>query len=614
MFLTAQNPENDTEVMVCSVCAKNICPVQAILLQFNAVTLRLQATTIGGTLLREFGPEDIPEWHEELLVVLAAELVTVPNTTSSTAVAADGRAYSLKDFQQYYGANYLDMWQMALMRSLNIVLIMQAQTVHNGNYSALLQAILPGHSFTKWQNAIHQVRLPGEKRYLVTRTAFQRFIPAHLWPYEPMLANSRPSGHSWMQIYMGNNDQMDGFYRTSFSVKLLSALDCPSARSLVDWGYDFPRRIIFAYRISCLDETGNSNNISGFLTAEASSKMHAALTAQHRATAPLVEILSQRKEILWALNSLWTPCIRDCTGKPVVKFFPNLSTDATSHHLLFPAGMIHQNTLEDEQENALLELRKKGQSPSPPPEIAVVKCRHCGAHVCAGNYLLKAKVLRHHATQCFSQSSTLGFGSLWDSVFLEIDAANNLGVLMNNADELSRTFVHGQMPFMLEVPDGTAWLDEKAMVSVIGQRTLVDFLALLRQYRNTGIGRIPYKTQHLWGDVNLTSNEVASLTVGLQGLHGLLRVHVIPGRWPLSLGMDFLCKHKASWQPYQFGTQTGNIELLMKTTPEALTTMRATIRLTHGLLFMNVQEFRDEAFPEPDHIAFLQKGNLFEPI
>ena len=174
--------------------------------------------------------------------------------------------------------------------------------------------------------------------------------------------------------------------------------------------------------------------------------------------------------------------------------------------------------------------------------------------------------------------------------------------------------MHGQMPFMLEVPDGTAWLDEKAMVSVIGQRTLVDFLALLRQDRNTGIGRIPYKTQHLWGDVNLTSNEVASLTVGLQGLHGLLRVHVIPGRWPLSLGMDFLCKHKASWQPYQFGIQTGNIELLMKTTPEALTTMRATIRLTHGLLFMNVQEFRDEAFPEPDHIAFLQKGNLFEPI
>ena len=256
----------------------------------------------------------------------------------------------------------------------------------------------------------------------------------------------------------------------------------------------------------------------------------------------------------------------------------------------------------------------EGQSPSPPQEIAVVKCRHCGAHVCAGNYFLKAKVLRYHSIQCFSQSSTLGFGSFWDVILLETGTANDLGVLMNNADELSRTFLHGQIPFRLEVPDGAAWLNEKAMVSVIGQRTLIDFLALLRQDMNIGCGRLPYSTQHVWGDANLTSNEVASLTVGLRGFHGLLRVHVIPGHWPLSLGMDFLRKHKASWQPYQFGIQSGTIELLMRATPEGLPTMRATVRLIHGLLVMNVQEYLVGTFPEPDHMAFLRRGNVFEAI
>ena len=42
------------------------------------------------------------EWHEELLTVLASDLVNALNGISSTAVAADGRAYSLQDFQQYY--------------------------------------------------------------------------------------------------------------------------------------------------------------------------------------------------------------------------------------------------------------------------------------------------------------------------------------------------------------------------------------------------------------------------------------------------------------------------------------------------------------------------------
>ena len=318
--------------------------MQTILLQYNAATLQLQANTIGGTLLHEFQPEDIPQWHEELLTMLATDFVDVLSGTSPTAVAADGRACSLQDFQQHYGANYLGMWQMALMRSVNVALIIQAKVVNNENYSALLQAILPDHNFARWQKATQPERFPKEATFLAYSKAFLKFIPAHLWPYEPMLATRRPQGQSWMQIYMGNHDPM---YRTSFRVKLANALEYLLDRTAVEWGNDFPHRIIFAYRISCLDDSWRSNNTAGFLTTEGSRKRHCALTSQHRSTAPLIALLDDRREVLWSLNSLWTPCTPGATNKPLVTLAPDIV--APKLWINYPAGMIHSITLEDEE-------------------------------------------------------------------------------------------------------------------------------------------------------------------------------------------------------------------------------------------------------------------------
>ena len=119
--------------------------------------------------------------------------------------------------------------------------------------------------------------------------------------------------------------------------------------------------------------------------------------------------------------------------------------------LKYPAGMIHSSSLEDEAERAWLVSRMEGRAAFPPQEVPVNRCRHCGAHICAGSYSSRALVLRHHSIQCLGQPITPGGVSFWEVILLDLSKANDLGVLMDNTDEPVRTIMHGPLPANLEV-------------------------------------------------------------------------------------------------------------------------------------------------------------------
>jgi hypothetical protein len=549
-------------IRVCLSCAPRILPSKIITMERLPLNGQVEMRNIAGHLVYSLPCHQLPVHILELVTSIKLALFDcLEEDPQITFFATNGYAYNYEQFLDYYGPHAKNQWRRAATRSFNIKMISQELVLTNRTYSARRLEWLAS------QNE-GQPGSGGQSAATVQAClAFQIYIPAQLWPHEPIISARRNEPgqdglNSWIQVHMGAENNDIG----SVMEALYEALEGSSPHTRAKFGEFFPRQFVLAYRIS------SHQDVSCFLTEDANEAHHAAFTNLHRNSQSIQDLIGLEVSRLWTVAPHWIPgtlptgassthchtelcklfprCFRPPTKRAKGTSQWNLATE-------FPRETIHQSCLITLSHDYPL-----GESETEPEErpfgfrhdshqdwlaategVEVMRCIPCGAMICSAAHSSRAEYLRHHSVQCFSGGGHMA--PFWEKVNVPVQDTYLLP--RDNDTHDAVIYKHSIIP-KFDAATGQGILSKHSDVSIIGQLTLNDYLGCLMREHDAGATFRPWLSRHLIGtDTILTSKEQVFLPIGIQGRHGVLRVAILPGSLPLILGCDFCMQRKICW-------------------------------------------------------------------
>ena len=246
-------------------------------------------TAMSGQIILRTAASMLPRTLAELIMLLKQCMFEIGNMPE-VCLATDGYAYTQASFDLYYQTNALVMWQQAVLRTINMRVVMDANVMTPRMYDEFRQQ----WSQPSQVDAIYIFQLP----------AFMAMVPAILWPFEPIPSTGATTTeqHSWYQLLHDIMAKHTLGQATMLVDKLrILANRDRTSRDLC--------RCVLAYRKAGVGQ------MSSFLAEEAGIT---AMTNAHRTFPQLCRMIQARIELTWRILPGLAP------ASPTIQHFANI--------------------------------------------------------------------------------------------------------------------------------------------------------------------------------------------------------------------------------------------------------------------------------------------------